>query len=252
MRAWKNGRRIYQQLWPYLKQGDRILEIGAGIGCNVKAFEVEGWESCGIEPHEGFCEYGSQVLRSPLQRQSLEDLPQEPIADVILLVHVIEHFKSPRQALERIRGLLRPGGRLYIECPNLAAPFAPRGKLFHYAHIHNFTPQTLRLLAESCGYRAHTLFSAAADPNLQMLVEADTVSPRGEQPTMDAGGCDETLRALNRFNWLTYHARWSYAAPRIAKLATYLYEHLTARRFVRELVHECRRSPAPPSASRAA
>jgi hypothetical protein len=54
LRAWSVGRSILQRLRPFLREGDRVLEIGAGIGCTVKAFDVAGFDAEGIEPHLGF------------------------------------------------------------------------------------------------------------------------------------------------------------------------------------------------------
>ena len=42
MRAWKNGQRIERRLSAWTKPGHRVFEIGAGIGCTVKAFQRTG------------------------------------------------------------------------------------------------------------------------------------------------------------------------------------------------------------------
>jgi SAM-dependent methyltransferase len=40
--------------------------------------------------------------------------------DLIVLSHVFEHFIAPELVIERLRGLLKPGGRLFFELPNAA------------------------------------------------------------------------------------------------------------------------------------
>ncbi|OYV35271.1 MAG: hypothetical protein B7Z81_08950 [Acidocella sp. 20-61-6] len=52
---------------------------------------------------------------------SLEDaiLPQNYF-DQITLSHVLEHFHEPRVALGKIFTLLKPGGRVWIQVPNIA------------------------------------------------------------------------------------------------------------------------------------
>src|SRR5690606_22108136 len=42
-RAWNNGQRLLKQLSPYVDRGASVFEIGAGIGCNVKSFELAGF-----------------------------------------------------------------------------------------------------------------------------------------------------------------------------------------------------------------
>ncbi len=163
------------------------------------------------------------------------DLEPRPSHAAILLVHVIEHFRSPREALLHMHRLLKPDGRLYVECPNLGAPFTTRGKLFHFAHIHNFTPTTLAMMARRCGFLLERQFSRLRDSNLQMLFRrVETV-----QLQVDPTSVSQTLAALTRYNRLTYHLRWNYLAPRVAKLASYAVERLTAERFVERLLHDC-------------
>ena len=86
------------------------------------------------------------------------------------LVHVIEHFNSPVSALRAIHALVRPGGRLYVECPNLAAPFAACNRLFHFAHVYNFTPWTLLAVARKCGFELEHRFTDNEAPNVEMLL----------------------------------------------------------------------------------
>jgi ubiquinone/menaquinone biosynthesis C-methylase UbiE len=238
MRAWNNGRRIFGQLQPHLTPGQRLLEVGAGIGCTVKVFELNGWQASGIDPNVGFLNYSREHLHSPITVGNLYDLPKQVTYDVVLLIHVIEHFRSPKAALQHIRRLLPTGGKFYVECPNLAAPFATQPRLFHFAHIHNFTPQTLQWMAELCGFRLVSSFGSELDPNLQMLFEA------AEPQAVDfSGGLQATQEALDRYNSLTYHLRPSYMASRIRKVCSYLWEHLHANSFVAGIEKQCSARP---------
>ncbi len=236
MRAWKNGERIYRLLAPHLAAGARVMEVGAGIGCTVKTFEQQGVAATGIEPHVGFQTYAQTQLRAQVTNESLFTHRTSRPYDVILLVHVIEHFRSPRLALQAIHQLLAPGGLLYLECPNLAAPFAAPGKLFHFAHIHNFTPTTLEGLATRCGYSTVTWLSPPRDPQLTLLVRKEE-SPR--QPAETVHGYAETREALARYNVWTYHARASYLRDRWHKVRGYLAERLWARSFVQQKLAQC-------------
>ncbi len=235
MRAWRNGRRIYRQLAPLVKPTDDVFEVGAGIGCNVKCFERAGHPAAGIEPNRGFQQFSRERLKASVSPGFLFDVPPQPSHDVVLLVHVIEHFRSPRTALEHIHRLLKPQGCLYIECPNLGAPFTTRSKLFHFAHIHNFTPATLRMLAERSGFELERDFSRPHDPNLQMLFRRAGAG----RLEIDPASCRDTLAALTRYSTLGYHLRWNYVVPRTAKLVSYLYERIAAKRFVARLLAEC-------------
>jgi SAM-dependent methyltransferase len=234
-RAWVNGERIFSQLKPFVGSRDSVFEVGAGIGCTVKAFELSGYRASGIDPGEGFQKFSYEQLRAHVHNVSLFDLPPQPKHDLILLVHAIEHFRSPRRALEHIHRLLQPGGMLYVECPNIAAPFAIRPKLFHFAHITNFTPSSLTMLAESCGFRVLQSFSREHDPNIEVLLER-TDSARID---IDEKNYSRTLAAIERYNALTYHLRPTYFISRIAKLASYATEYLIGPWWLNRFTRRC-------------
>jgi 2-polyprenyl-3-methyl-5-hydroxy-6-metoxy-1,4-benzoquinol methylase len=235
MRAWNNGLRICRQVSPMLENNSRVLEVGAGIGCTVKVFEQAGFAAEGIDPGGEFLKFSRDKLNANVQITNLYDLPKQHSYDAVLLVHVIEHLRSPRESFEHIAGLIKPGGMFYVECPNLQAPFARRSKLFHSAHIHNYVPSTLQLLGESCGFRLRKRFGDDQDPNLQMLFQHS-----GEkQLNIDSDNYHRTLQDLNRSNPVPYHLRWRYVTDRLAKLGSYMSEHLQAKGFVRDLIREC-------------
>ncbi|MEQ9408311.1 MAG: methyltransferase domain-containing protein [Fuerstiella sp.] len=251
MRAWKNGQRICRQVSPLLEAGSRVLEVGAGIGCTVKVFEQAGFAAQGIDPGGEFLRFSRDQLHAQVEVCNLYDLPVQNSFDAVLLVHVIEHLRSPRLALERIAGLLKPGGMLYVECPNLQAPFAYRSHLFHTAHIHNFVPSTLQMLAESCGFRLRKRFGDSQDVNLQMLFQ-HSAEP---QLQVETDNFERTLRDLNRADVLPYHLRLRYFTDRVRKLGSYAAEFLQAKRFVADIVRQCRQessASASPSVAAAA
>lgn len=235
MRAWTNGQRILRKVAPLIPTAGRVLEVGAGIGCTVKSFERAGFQAEGIDPGGEFARFAQKSLCADVKVCSLSDLPDGQSYDAVLLVHVIEHLASPRSAVRKLSRVLKPGGLLYIECPNLQAPFARRGRLFHVAHIHNFVPTTLRVLAESCGFRLQQRFSDDRDPNLQMLFQY-TGEPRLIVPV---NNYERTLADLRLSDWVPYHLRLRYLTERIQKLTGYAVEYIRAKSFVDRLISEC-------------
>lgn len=235
-RAWRNGERIYGQVAPFLHTGGQLLEIGAGIGCTVKVFERQGWDASGIEPSDGFQQYSHQKLHARVSAGSLYDLPPAPAYDVALLIHVIEHFCSPRRALEHIHRVLRPGGQLYIECPNIGSPWRwPLDRIFHYAHIYNFTPMTLEGLARRCGFRLVKRFGDDEDADLQMLFEQCEPQP---VDMTDHAGYQQTMHGLTRHTAVSFHLQPRYLRRRLSTLYGYLIEGLTAKKVVAEVERE--------------
>ncbi len=231
MRAWKTGGSLLSRLRPYLNARDRVFEVGAGIGCTIKAFELAGFEAEGIEPNAGFNKFSRRILQANVSNAFLEEAPFAPLYDVVLLVHVIEHLRSPAAALRHIRQILKPDGRLYVECPNVGAPHAAPGKLYHYAHIHNFTNETLATLAQACGFQIRQQLSGEDDRNLMFVLD---VAP-SEKLKVRTGACRRVLERVHRYNTLTYHLRLEYLRHRLDTLASHAHDRLAASWRVRQL-----------------
>jgi SAM-dependent methyltransferase len=248
IRAWKNGQRLRRLLQPYLQRGDRVFEVGAGIGCTVKAFELAGYDASGVEPNQGFRTFSRDQLQSTVHSGSLNDVDQKEAFDLVLLIHVIEHFNRPTDSLRAIHRLLKPSGRLYVECPNIAAPHAAPGKLFHYAHVYNFTPKTLSMIARACGFEVEAWFSAEQEKELRVLLKR----VEREHREIDPQSYTATMKALSRYNYFTYHSRPWYLLDRIRRLAEQWSEHVFGRRRLQQIIARCQsqaKATAPMDAS---
>lgn len=239
MRAWEKAGRIFRKLSPLLAADARVFEVGAGIGCSVKKFALAGFDASGIEPGEGFQQYSREHLRARISGESLYDL--EPVAqyDAIILSHVIEHFRSPRKALQHIHKLLKPEGLLFIECPNLAGAFARGHRRFHYAHIHNFTPSTLDMLTRRCGFESCRRFCQTKSVNLCAIYRRTDST----EWTLDPDSCAQTMQALNEHNLLSYYLRKDYFETRLRRLWQYARQWCWGKRYVAGLVRTCQTSP---------
>jgi len=233
MRAWNNGERIHRALASYLKGNESVFEIGAGIGCTVKAFETHGFEAKGIEPNRDFNSYSREKLHTKIENTNLYDLNDAGSPSLVLLIHVIEHFSSPRRALTHIHSLLADDGLFYVECPNLTGPFATLERMFHYAHIYNFTPETLEALAAECGFDKVAELSTADAPDIHMLFRKSDTKPAAKTLSNHAAKVE---KSVNQHNTLSYHLRPAYIVRRARKLWSYLIEGITANAFVRKLL----------------
>ena len=232
MRAWNNGQRILNQVKSHVPEKAKVFEVGAGIGCTVKSFEEAGFQASGIEPNTDFNSYTRGVLHADVENINLYDLEADHSRDVILLIHVIEHFVSPKRALTHMRGLLKDDALLYIECPNIGAPFATFGRLFHFAHTYNFTHNTLINIAKAAGFEVVQTFTDTANPDIQILFKKVDIP---ESLTFDTDEAKRSHDAIFRYNWLTYNIRADYLLRRASKLSSYAKEYMQANSFVKEL-----------------
>ncbi len=224
VRAQRVGQLLLQDLLDDLNPDDHVFEIGAGIGGTVRAFQDAGFTASGIEPGKGFCDYARRKMGVDIQQQSLADVEPTPSYDLALLVHVIEHLRSPRQAIRHIRSILRRGGLLYVECPDLAQTHAAPNRLFHYAHIYNFVPSSLQALCESCGFRLVRSIKTKAKV-IRHLYQAIDDTPLNIRD--DA--YQSAIIGIFRYNALTYHLRGQYFTDRFRRAT----ELLATRMFPR-------------------
>jgi hypothetical protein len=111
-------------------------------------------------------------------------------------------------------------------------PHAAPGRLFHYAHVYNFTPWTLKMMGESCGFRLVQTLSACHDTSLMFVFEkADR-----RRLVIDPTSYGQSLSAVQRYNAWTYHCRPRYAIHRVQSLSVLLNSAFFARRRVRQLI----------------
>ncbi len=237
VREWHRGQRLLQRLRSSLTPGSRMLEIGSGIGCNVMNFALAGFDASGVEPGAGFSAFSREKMHAQVQSCTLEDLPASGDYDVVLLVHVLEHLPHPTRALRQIAGLLRPQGKLYVEVPNFGLPHAAPGKQFHYAHIYNFTIQTLRMLTAKTGFRIERTVSRPHERVLGLLL-AKTDSPRVD---IDSTSYAQTMRAAGRYSRWSYYLRSRYLIERVGIGLTRLSERYMAQRQMQRILDRCQR-----------
>jgi 2-polyprenyl-3-methyl-5-hydroxy-6-metoxy-1,4-benzoquinol methylase len=137
--------------------GQSLLDIGCGNGdFLLKANEV-GWHAIGLEP--------DLKAAQTAQKKGLEVIVGDIDAiknnsnmyDVITLSHVIEHVHEPRMLLNAAYRLLKDGGLLYIDTPNInsygASYFQKKWRGIEAPrHLVLFNHKSLIQLLRECGF----------------------------------------------------------------------------------------------------
>ena len=104
---------------PRAAAGRRLLDVGAGNGDYLLQARSAGWDVVGVEPDPAAV---ATARRAGLdvRQGGIEALSGEPESlDVITMNHVIEHVHDPRRVLGDAFKLLRSGGLLFLETPNV-------------------------------------------------------------------------------------------------------------------------------------
>ena len=132
----------------------RVLDVGAGSGEFMFVMMRLGKSVKGIEPNAAYAAYCREELGLDVQTAYISpDLIAPEQFDFIRLSHVLEHLNDPVKYLGQMTRWLAPQGLLYVEVPNIEMDCRKRsrGRIFHYAHIYNFNPWTLRTCAGLAG-----------------------------------------------------------------------------------------------------
>lgn len=142
-----------EQRLPSNKPG-RALEIGAGAGNQLAVLKERGWDVLGMEPTPGYAafardELGVEVVEGYFDEHSFE----AGSFDLVIMAEVLEHFPDPASALRATRTVLRPGGHLYLDVPNVLRPNRFRlSEYLHGDHLTFFSPNTLGLMLRATGF----------------------------------------------------------------------------------------------------
>jgi SAM-dependent methyltransferase len=153
----------------YLRKGDGdplLLEVGSGSGEWLTYMQSLGWRVEGVEPDpKAVATAQSQGLNVRAGRLSDQRYPDH-YADVICLIHVIEHLHDPLGTLAECRRVLKPNGRLVLATPNSASLGHRRFKsnwvsLDPPRHVMIFDPPTMRRLLDQAGFEIEWLTTTA-------------------------------------------------------------------------------------------
>lgn len=174
-----------RRLAPLLRPGAAVLDVGASSGEFTYVMQRAGFSARGIEPNLGYAEYARRTYAVAVETGGLDNACIAPASlDLVTLNHVLEHLADPWAALRRLGSWLAPGGLLFIEVPNLAGVRKQAANTFHAAHIWNFTPQTLGLLAWQEGFAALTPADLAGTSMVLRRRRAGDAPPAGADPSL--------------------------------------------------------------------
>jgi 2-polyprenyl-3-methyl-5-hydroxy-6-metoxy-1,4-benzoquinol methylase len=97
----------------------RVLDVGCGRGeflalLKKRGFQVAGLESGNEAVKRGREDFGLEITNGTLAGA---DFPENSF-DAVTMWHVLEHLPNPREALNAVRKLLKPGGVLLLALPD--------------------------------------------------------------------------------------------------------------------------------------
>ncbi|MGQ0431090.1 MAG: class I SAM-dependent methyltransferase [Microthrixaceae bacterium] len=149
--------------FPPFVPGGRVLDVGSGNGFFLAMLKHHGWQVHGVDMSESAAATTKRQFDIDVHVGEVTDEDFEPGQfDFIHMSHVIEHVPSPTAALARVHELLKPGGILYIETPNVASLGARFWGPHWFAldsprHLWLFTPDSMERAVTEAGMRVDRL-----------------------------------------------------------------------------------------------
>ena len=149
--------RELRYLPPLLRDGS-LLDVGFGSGAFLRLAQRVGWRVSGVDPDPvavtNGIKAGLDVRRGGIN--AFADAAEK--FDVITLNHVIEHVHDPVETISQAYTLLKPGGRLYIETPNVNSYGSQRFKEFWRGlepprHLILFNWASMNSVLRRCGFQ---------------------------------------------------------------------------------------------------
>jgi 2-polyprenyl-3-methyl-5-hydroxy-6-metoxy-1,4-benzoquinol methylase len=188
----------YGAIRKYLPKGGTVLDVGAGGGEFQYLLRKAGYRAKGIEPNIGYAEYSAREYDLDIWNGFVQDavFPENSI-DAITVWHVLEHTENPFLVLAKLHGFLKPDGVIVVEVPNVEAVCQSPSSTFHEAHIYNFNPATLKMMAQKAGFQlVHT--SISSDGGNILIVGRKPTGQDGS-PFLcgnDPGNADRIIRTV--------------------------------------------------------
>jgi len=135
----------------------RLVDVACWVGFLLAEARDRGWRTLGVEPSEFAARYASERLGLDVIRAGLLEADlDEDACDAVVLGDLIEHLPDPAGALDRVAGLLRPAGVVYMALPNagsrVARRMGPRWWSVIPTHVHHFTRPSLFTLLRRRGF----------------------------------------------------------------------------------------------------
>ena len=189
-----------------------LLDVGCGDGSFLRIGRALGYRVQGIETDPRAAATAQQD-GLPVHVGGIEDAPLAPGSiDQITLNHVVEHLHDPLATLRRLHALLRPGGRIWVQTPNIdsfgAERFGPSWRgLEPPRHLVLFHVASLRKLLEDAGFGGVQLLAPRPDGGFSaaqswaLAAGHDPYAPPGPEARLAANQLAAAWARATRHDW---------------------------------------------------
>lgn len=165
----------------FVPHNGQILDWGAGDGSLVRLLKEAGFTCWGIDT------YSAGPNNTNLINTTIEEIPfPNNFFDAITCFHVLEHIYDPVTSLTKAFGLLKTGGVLVIEVPNIESygfqifnkKWYPIDLPIHLNHFNSAVIQRLFSMAGKTRTIKTDYFSHRHSPSITVLSLFPSIAPQ--------------------------------------------------------------------------
>lgn len=131
-----------------------LLDIGCNVGTFMDVARKRGWDVTGVEVNRNAFdmsrEKGHKVYQGFFAPELIDTFDRKEF-DLVCLNDVIEHFPNPMAAMKLVTPLIRRGGHLAINTPNIDNIVARTFQIKPKEHVFYFNKSTATRILEQAG-----------------------------------------------------------------------------------------------------
>jgi 2-polyprenyl-3-methyl-5-hydroxy-6-metoxy-1,4-benzoquinol methylase len=215
-------------------EGSSILEVGTGLGVLLKGLHSMGAKVTGIDMDVRSCEVAQKIFSLGVEHKGLFDMDESTKYDFVVSCNTLEHFHSPKQALQKMRSLLKDNGFLFIETPSYLYPYPHLiiDGFLSSAHNYTFSQGSFVDLAAQVGLRVCCWGYTGHHKSMQFLLSKAEGNVLARQSVdYDAllerfDACDATVGIMNALvKELFPHSNVDTISQRVLKELPYTSNH---------------------------
>jgi 2-polyprenyl-3-methyl-5-hydroxy-6-metoxy-1,4-benzoquinol methylase len=206
----------------FLNTGAKVLDVGCGNGRFLKyLLKFGSFELYGTEMEGNSAKRASRVKEITLKTGTLNagDFPDN-FFDAVSLFHVFEHLAEPKETLETISKIVKPGGIAVFSFPNIASFQARffKGKWLHLdppRHLFFFDPKDFIKIMESKGFKTvkQHYFSFEQNPFGAVQSFLNLTTKKREVLFESMKGNKDYIKEYSKFNLLIQKLFFLFSMP---------------------------------------
>lgn len=163
----------YRLIRRYRKSG-KVFDIGCGFGHFLLAGKQLGYEVSGVETSKANIAFIRNQFQIQVDENDFLKVQEDTTYDIMTLWDVLEHIDDADRIIEKTSRMLRPGGTVFVQVPQLGSFFSAlmRGNWWAMGldHVNYFSRKTIRRLFDKNGMDVREIRSSIELKNILLYV----------------------------------------------------------------------------------